>query len=360
MKSFSTSFQKYHRWIILVVLLLLGLGVIFVFDASVAEAYQQFGDKYYFARQQLLWAGLGLMVMLFSSFIPIKFLRFVGGALFFGSLLLLLLVLIPGIGTKVQGARRWLVFGPARLQPAELMKMGMILYFSDWLSKHQKVGPFLFFMAVIFGLIMLQPDLGSALVLGSIGFGMYIAAGGPWKHIAAVAGCGVLGIVLLVLISPYRMERVKTFLSAENDPLGASYHIRQITIALGSGGWLGQGIGQSRQKYQYIPEASTDSIFAIAAEEVGFIGAGFIVSLYLSLVVLGTKIAEKVADPYARLVAIGMTIWIGSQTAINLGAVVSLIPLTGVPLPFISYGGSALILLLAGSGILIGIGRRAT
>lgn len=351
-------FQRLDRVLFFLVIILLLLGVLFVFDASVAEAFQQFNDKFYFARQQLLWAGAGLIIMMIASYFPAKFLKFIGVWVFFLALASLAAVLIPGIGSKVQGARRWIVLGPIRYQPAELMKMGMVLYFSSWLSKHQRPLPFLFFIGVVFGLVMLQPDLGSALVLGAIGFGMYIAAGAEWKHVLGIIGIGALGILMLILVSPYRMERLKTFFSAEEDPLGASYHIRQITIALGSGGWFGQGFGQSRQKYQYIPEASTDSIFSIAAEEIGFVGSSLMLLLYFLLFMTGLKIAEKPADTYIRLVAVGIVVWLSAQMAINLGSIVSLIPLTGVPLPFISYGGSSLVSVLAASGILMGIGRR--
>ncbi len=353
-------FRRLDRVLFFLVLILLIVGVLFVFDASVAEAFQQFNDKFYFARQQVVWAGIGLVIMFASSYVPMKWLKYTGWVVFFFALLSLVLVLIPGVGSKIQGARRWIVLGPVRYQPAELMKMGMVLYFSSWLNKHQKPGTFLFFMTVIFVLVMLQPDLGSALVLGTIGFGMYIAAGGQWKHVLAIVGIGLLGVLGFIVISPYRMERVKTFFSTEGDPLGSSYHIRQITIALGSGGWFGQGFGQSRQKYQYIPEASTDSIFSIAAEEVGFVGSGVILALYFFVVLTGFKISEKPADTYVRLVAVGLVTWLGAQTFINLGSIVSLIPLTGVPLPFISYGGSALVSVLAASGILMGIGRRTT
>ncbi len=353
-------FRRLDRVLFFLVLILLIVGVLFVFDASVAEAFQQFNDKFYFARQQVVWAGVGLVVMLASSYVPTKWWKYTGWVIFFFSLLSLLLVLIPGVGSKIQGARRWIVLGPVRYQPAELMKMGMVLYFSSWLSKHQKPGPFLFFMAAIFVLVMLQPDLGSALVLGMIGFGMYIAAGGQWKYVFTIVGIGLVSVLGIIVVSPYRMERLKTFFSTETDPLGSSYHIRQITIALGSGGWFGQGFGQSRQKYQYIPEASTDSIFSIAAEEVGFVGSGIILALYFFVLLTGLKISEKPADKYVRLVAVGLVTWLGAQTIINLGSIVSLIPLTGVPLPFISYGGSALVSVLAASGILMGIGRRTT
>ncbi|MBI5151135.1 MAG: putative lipid II flippase FtsW [Candidatus Pacebacteria bacterium] len=360
MNLFHVVFRRSDRIIFFLVLLLLICGVLFVFDASVAEAYQQFNDKYYFVRQQIVWACIGLIVMFASSYIPMKVLRSFGILAFYFSFLCLIAVLIPGIGSKVQGARRWIIVGPVRFQPSEVMKMGLVLYFSQWLSRHQRLLPFLFFMGSIFGLVMLQPDLGSALVLGTIGFVLYVVSGGAWKDTVSVVGLGFLGVVLLILISPYRMERLKTFLRSEEDPLGASYHIRQITIALGSGGWFGQGIGQSKQKYQYIPEASTDSIFAIAAEEIGFFGSTVIVFLYMSLCWQGFSIAQKTSDPYTRLLTVGLTTWIGAQSLINLGSIVSLIPLTGVPLPFVSYGGSSLVSVLAASGILMGIGRRAS
>ncbi|HKY74110.1 MAG TPA: putative lipid II flippase FtsW [Patescibacteria group bacterium] len=353
-------FRRSNRVLFLIVITLLALGVLFVFDASVAEAFSQFNDKFYFARQQILWAGLGLVIMGITSLLPSKVWKYIGWIAFFVALASLIAVLIPGIGSKIQGARRWILLGPIRYQPSELMKMGIVLYFSSWLSKHQKPLPFMFVMAVIFGLVMGQPDLGSALVLGAIGFSMYVAAGGQWKHILGIIGAGIIGILLLIVVSPYRMERLRTFLQSEEDPLGASYHIRQITIALGSGGWFGQGIGQSRQKYRYIPEASTDSIFAITAEEIGFLGSSLMVLLFLSFVLVGINIAEKTSDTYMRLVAVGIATWIGSQTVINLGSIVSLIPLTGVPLPFVSYGGSSLLSILAASGILMGIGRRSS
>ena len=347
-----------ERLMFLTILLLLIAGVLFVFDASVAEAFYQFGDKYYFAKQQVLWAGLGLLALIVCSFVPVKVWKMVSSPVFFLSLGLLALVLLPGIGTTVQGAQRWIVYGGFRFQPAELAKLAVIFYFPTWLIHHQRIGPFAFFTTLLFGLLLFQPDLGTALVLMAICVGLYVSAGGSWKYIVGFGGVGILGVLLIVLVSPYRMQRITAFLNPETDPLGASYHIRQITIALGSGGLFGQGIGQSRQKYQYIPEASTDSIFAIAAEEIGFIGALVMLGLFSVVFIQGFAIAEKTKDPYEKLVATGIVIWVTSQTILNLGSIVALVPLTGVPLPFISYGGSSLISLLAGSGILIGVGRR--
>jgi cell division protein FtsW len=345
--------------IVICITILVGLGVLFVLDASVAEAFQKFGDKFYFAKQQFFWAVAGMIVLWISSLLPMKFYRAIGMPLFFGSLILLVAVLIPGIGTTVQGAQRWIVLGPVRFQPSELTKLGMILYFSQWLLKKQRSVPFLTLTAVVFLLLLKQPDLGTALILGAIAVSIFIGAGGSWKSIASVGALGIVGVALLILISPYRMQRLEAFQNPDKDPLGASYHIRQITIALGSGGLFGQGIGKSLQKYQYIPEASTDSIFAIAAEEIGFIGSLVILGLFAVVFWHSFRIAEHANDQYSRLVALGIATWISIQTVLNLGSIVALVPLTGVPLPFFSYGGSSLILILAASGILIGIGKRS-
>ncbi|HZZ99040.1 MAG TPA: putative lipid II flippase FtsW [Candidatus Saccharimonadia bacterium] len=351
--------KKHILAIVLCITILVALGVLFVFDASVAEAFQNFNDKFYFAKQQIFWAGTGMIALWIASLLPMKFYKAIGMPLFFGSLVLLVAVLIPGIGTTVQGAQRWIVLGPARFQPAELTKIGMILYFSQWLLKKQHSIPFLTLTGAIFLLLLKQPDLGTALILGAIAVSIFIGAGGSWKSIAGVGIFGIIGVLALIIISPYRMQRLEAFQNPDKDPLGASYHIRQITIALGSGGLFGQGIGQSRQKYQYIPEASTDSIFAITAEEIGFVGALAVLGLYILVIWHGFRISEHATDQYSRLVALGIVTWIGMQTILNLGSIVALVPLTGVPLPYISYGGSSLISILAASGILIGIGKRS-
>lgn len=340
------------------ILLAVSLGVGLVYDASVAEAFTQFGDKMYFARQQIIWAGAGLASMLVSSFLPMGFWKKFGMLLFFFSFLSLIFVVIPGFGTLVQGARRWIIVGPIRFQPSELAKLGMILYFSSWLTKHQRGMPFFFLTSAIFGLIMLEPDLGTGLIILSIAVALFVTAGGSWRYVSGFSVVGALAIGALILLSPYKLQRVASYLNPEADPQGTSYHIRQITIALGSGGWFGQGIGKSRQKYRYIPEASTDSIFAIAAEELGFVGSVGILLLYAVIVMQGFRIAKRAKGKHDQLVAVGVTTWIAAQTLLNLGSVVALVPLTGVPLPFLSYGGSSLISMLASSGILIGIGRK--
>jgi cell division protein FtsW len=332
-------------------------GLLMVFDASVIEAYQQFGDKYYFVKAQAMWAGLGMLALLFFSVFPHKNLDKLALPIFIGMIVLLIAVLIPGIGVKVQGARRWIDLGFTVLQPSELAKLGVTIYFASWLSKHQRFLPFAFITALVLGLILLEPDMGTAVIVGLIGFTLYFLSGAPIKNIAltAVIGFG-LGITL-ILLSPYRLNRLKTFMDPSVDPLGASYHVRQVLIALGSGGVYGQGIGRSRQKYQYLPEATTDSIFAVIAEETGFIGAMIVILVLLMLIRRGLKITMEASTGFSKLLAGGITSWFAYQTLINLSAMVALLPLTGVPLPFISYGGSSLVTMLLSSGIMLNISK---
>lgn len=268
-------------------------------------------------------------------------------------------MLIPGLGIKVLGARRWINLGFTVLQPSELTKLAVVIYLSSWLSQHQRFWPFAFIVSVVLGLIMLQPDLGTAMIVGMIAFSLYFVSGGSLKKIIVSGLIGSVIAGILIVASPYRLNRVKTFLDPSSDPLGTSYHIRQVLIAIGSGGMTGQGIGKSRQKYQYLPEASTDSIFAIIAEETGFIGSLVVISALYALVNQGYKIAKNSDDVFAKLLVTGIISWVGFQMLLNLSAMVALVPLTGVPLPLISYGGSSLIMILFALGMVANVSRYA-
>lgn len=341
--------------------LVLGLtvfGVVMVGNASVVEAYRDFGDKFYYFRLQVYWAIFGLGAFLLTSFFDYKRLRKLAIPLMTFSLISLILVLIPGIGAKTLGARRWLGFGIFRFQPSELVKLSFVLYLASFFSNKRKLLPFLIILAVLVGLIMLEPDLGTAVVLATTGLIVYFVSGAPIWQIGLIGLIGLISGVGLVFFSPYRRERLLTFLNPARDPLGASYHIRQVLIAIGSGGLFGLGLGQSRQKYEYLPEVTTDSIFAVIAEELGFIGAVAVLLVFLILIWKGMRIAKEAPDEFGQLLAVGITAWIGFQALVNLGAMVALIPLTGVPLPFISYGGSSLILSLVGMGILTNISKQ--
>lgn len=351
--------KRQFDWIFAGLVILLTLfGLIVVFDASVVEAYQQFGDKFYFLKLQAVWAVVGLIGLFVVSFIPAKVWSNFAMPFFFLSVILLIAVLLPGVGVEVQGARRWLDLGFTTLQPSELAKLAAVIYLSSWLSKHQRFLPFIFITSILLGLVILQPDMGTAVILSLTAFSLYFLSGAPIKNLLTI---GLIGAVIglgLIVISPYRLNRLKTFLDPSTDPLGASYHIRQVLIALGSGGWSGQGIGRSRQKYQYLPEATTDSIFAVIAEETGFIGSSMVILALISLVNRGIRISRLASTKFTQLLAGGITSWFALQTLINLSAMVAILPLTGVPLPFISYGGSSLITMLVASGILLNISKK--
>lgn len=346
--------------LLLTVSLLTVFGVLMVYDASVVEAYRDFSDKYYFAKQQLLWSGVGFILMLAISQIPHRLFRQLAVAAFAATVLMLVLVLIPSLGTKALGARRWLNLGGFNIQPAELAKLTLTMYLASFLEKKRSFFHFALVLALVIGLVMLEPDLGTATVIAGIAVAIYFFSGAPLTRLITVFTGGLLAGLGFIAISEYRKERVLTFLNPAKDPLGASYHIRQILIALGSGGLFGVGIGRSRQKYEYIPAVTTDSIFAIVAEELGFLGATALIALFLVLFIRSFKIAKQAPDKFSKLLAGGIAAWISIQTVINLATMVVLVPLTGIPLPLISYGGSATIANLMGIGMLLSISRYAT
>jgi cell division protein FtsW len=336
------------------------LGLLFVFEASVAEAFATFGNPFYFVRQQAVWLVIGVLALFGGMFVPTQFLRKISPFLYGTSILLLLCVFLPGIGKSVNGAARWISLAGINLQPVEVVKFAVITFYATWMEKHQKLSPFLFLTLLPVGLLLLQPDMGSALIVLSIAFGMYFLAGAPWKTFIFIGLLGIAALTVLVMVSPYRVKRLTTFINPEADPLGSSFHIRQITLALGNGGFLGQGVGKSRQKFSYLPEASTDSIFAIVAEEVGFVGSLILFFLFMLYLQAGYQITKKIpAGSYDHLLTSGIMIWIGMQILLNLSAIVALVPLTGIPLPFFSYGGTSLVMVLFVTGILIGVGKRS-
>lgn len=335
-------------------------GVLMVFDSSVAIAIRDFSDQYYFAREQFKWLILGLVGFGVASLTPYKLWQKLALPGLLLTLLLLMVVFIPGLGVRALGAHRWINFGLFILQPAELTKLALVIYLSAWFSGKEKerLGAFLLLVGMVVGLVILEPDLGTSIILLAIATGLYFFSGAPIVHfLLLVPVTGVLAL-LLAITSPYRAERLLTFVNPEHDPLGSSYQIRQVLLAFGSGGWFGVGIGKSRQKYEYLPEANTDSIFAIIGEEIGFIGAIAVLAGFLFIIWRGFRIAIRAPDTFGRLVSLGVSSWVAIQTSVNVAAMVALIPLTGVPLPFISYGGSSLIILLFAMGIVSNISRH--
>jgi cell division protein FtsW len=352
--------------------MLLGIGVVMVFSASeytalVREYYNH--DPFYFFKKQLMFAVAGLLIM--GLIVKYDYWRFKKhtNKIAIAAFVLLILVLIPGIGVVSHGARRWIGIGLWTFQPSELVKMCLIIFTAHGLSQkgHQIKSftrgllPYLMMMAGASGLILLQPDLGTASTLaGTIVF-MFFAAGARLSNMAALSGAGIMAVALAIYFEPYRMKRFLAFWDPWADPQGDGFHIIQGLLALGSGGFFGTGLGQGRHsKLLYVPEQHTDFIFAAVGEELGFIGACLVILLFGMFVWRGLKIAIDSPDPFASLTAAGLTLGIALQAIINMGVVTGSLPVTGITLPFISYGGTSLIFTLIGVGIILNISRYTT
>lgn len=348
------------RILLILTIILTILGLLAVADASGPQAFAYFKDSFYFVRQQFIWAVLGIAAMFFAIVIDYPVWKKLASIIFIINLGLLLGVLIPGIGTRILGARRWISFGFFTIQPSELIKFSLIIYLAKLLELKKPFLNLILPIGVVAALVMLQPDLGTTIVILAIGFTEIFIAGVsllPFLGTAAVGG--ILGL-FLTIISSYRRQRLMTFLNNSSDPLNpANYHIRQILIALGSGGFFGVGLGQGRQKYLFLPESATDSVFANIGEELGFLGGIFVIGLLSFFVYKMLQIATHAPDIYSTLVAAGIVAWICTQIFLNLASMVALIPLTGVPLPFFSYGGSSLTIILFTIGVLLNISKHA-
>ncbi len=341
-------------------------GLVAVYSASFAIGYDKYHDATYFFFNQLQWAALGFVVMLITMNIPYNFFRKLSPIMFFGTILLLILVLIPGIGEERNFARRWIGIGSMVFQPSELMKVIISLYFSHLLIKKQEyignfkevVLPILILLAICFGLLMLQPSFSLAVLLGIITFTLLFAAGAKIKHLVMTAASLLPVVLLIAILRPYRVKRLLTFLDPwATDALDEGYQIINSLYAFGNGGITGVGFGAGLQKLFYLPEPHTDFIFAIIGEELGLIGTASIILLFALFLWRGIYIANRVDDPYASLVVIGLTIMISIQAFMNMGIAVGLLPVTGMTLPFISSGGSSLLVTLFSVGIILNISR---
>lgn len=359
MLTLKNQEKNIDRVLLISTFLLVIFGLLMIFESSSVTAFRDFGDKFYFVRQQFLWSLIGFTVMIFFSRYDYRKYEKISPFLFASTLFLLILVLLPGVGTRILGAKRWLNLGGFSLQPAELTKITFILYLSAFFAKKKSFFLFLGLLILTSVLVMLEPDLGTTVVLVTSGFCVYFSSGASLVSLAAIAVGGFLSGIALIFSSEYRRERLLTFLNLGHDPLGSSYHIRQVLLALGSGGLWGVGIGASRQKFEYLPEAMTDSIFAIIAEEFGFFGATVVILFLFFIVLRAFLIAKNAPDRYGQLLAIGIASWFGVQILVNLASQVALVPLTGIPLLFISYGGSSLVITMVAVGILLNISRQS-
>ncbi len=332
-------------------------GLLMVYNASPVTSLRDFGDPLHLIRFQAIWAIGGVVLGLIIFKIPYTFWQKISPLLIIFSIILLLTVFIPGFGAKIYGAQRWLRIGIISIQPAEFAKLAYIVYLAAFLSKKVRLTPFIVVTAIMVGIVMGQRDMGTTIIITSIGIGLYFVAGGPLRHlvtmIPVVFGAGSI----LILTSAYRKARLLAFLNPDLDPGGITYHISQALIALGSGGWFGVGLGESRQKYGFIPEVTTDSIFAVVGNELGFVGSVALLFGFLLIIFRGFKIAMNAPDKFSYLVAVGITIWISVQSFLNIAGLSAVLPLTGVPLPFISYGGSSLVSIIMAMAILLNISR---
>jgi cell division protein FtsW len=355
----SNQKLRLDKKLFLTAFILVFVGIVAVAEASAPQALNVFNDKFRFLKDQLLWAAIGIVMLLITSKVSYKFWEKVATPFFLVNILLLVLVLIPGIGLRVFGARRWIPL-PVFFQPSEIIKFGLVLFMAKMISK-KKASVFYFTpLIIVAGLIMLEPDLGTTLIIILAVTIQIFASEINLLQFAGIGILGSLGVFILTVLSPYRKDRLLTFLEATRDPLGKSYHIRQVLLALGSGGLFGVGLGGSRQKYLFLPESSTDSIFAVIAEEIGFVGSFVIILIFAFFIFRAFKIARGAPDKFSQFLALGITAWIGGQTILNIASMTALVPLTGIPLPFISYGGSSLIMIMFATGILLNISKHAS
>lgn len=365
-----TATANSHRpdvGVIALVLVISIIGLIVLSSASSVLSFQRYGDSNEILKKQFFAFLVGLVFFVgFASIDYRKLKRFALPALAV-ALFLLFAVFLPGIGTELLGARRWIAIGGLFFQPAEFVKLTFLIYLAMWIEKRGKgvhdftygFLPFVFLLGLIALLLAFQPDIGTMMVIVASGVVVYFISGARWKYFLWVALAGAVLSTILVAIAPYRTARFTTFLNPELDPQGIGYHVNQALLAVGSGGLFGRGLGHSIQKFNYLPEAAGDSIFAVMAEELGFVFTASFLGLILVLVLRGLRIAREAPDAFGRLLAAGIVTWFGIQTFVNIAALTNLIPLTGIPLPFVSNGGSALVAVLAASGILVNISRHA-
>ena len=353
--------RKRLFWI-LTILIIFGLAVLS--SAGIIDANKRFGSAYYYFFHQLLYGiAPGVFLAYILSRINYKVWRKLSLIILLGALALMTLVFVSHFGFGAKGATRWLSIGGIVFQPAEILKLSLVIYLAAWFGGRKEyvrnqvysVAPF-FIILIFAGLLLaLQPDIGTLIVVCFIAMGMYFIHGVNLKHLAVIFGIGVILLSGLIYFKSYRLDRILSFVNQNADTRGISYHVNQAKIAIGSGGIFGVGFGHSTQKRGFLPEPVGDSIFAIIAEELGLIGALATVGLFIVLCFTLTQIAMATADPFGRLFVSGINIWIMAQAFINIAAISGLAPLTGIPLPFISYGGTAMIALLAGLGIVFNI-----
>jgi cell division protein FtsW len=344
------------------------LGLVMVMSASSVVARDEHGSAWYFVLRQAGWAAAGLLALVLIARVDYHRWRRFAGLFLAASLLLLVVTLVPGIGVSVNGASRWVGVGPLTFQPSEIAKLAVLLWVADLLARRAAyvhnsratLRPVIVVLATVATLVMLQPNLGTTLVIAAIALAVCFVAGTPLGPLAGWATFGLTVAMGLALTAPYRRARMTAFIDPWADPMASGYQNVQSLVGLGSGGLFGEGLGASRAKWGYLPYAHSDFIFAIIGEELGLAGTTIVVGLFVLLGVVGIRIALHAPDRLGMLLAVGVTAWFCIQAFVNIGAVIGILPITGVPLPFVSAGGSSLVFGMAAAGLLLSVARQAT
>jgi cell division protein FtsW len=344
------------------------IGIVMVLSASSVLSLTSHGSAWYYFQRQLVWTMLGIIGFVVAMHLDYRRARQMVRPLLLVSIVLLVLVLVPGVGIVAGGARRWLGVGVWRFQPTELAKLALVVFCADLVARRehevddwrQMLRPVLLVLLGLGILVFLQPDLDSTVLLGVIAASVLLIGGVRLRHLALIGGVGVALAAVLAVAAPYRRARVLTFLHPTMDASNTGYQIVQSLIALGSGGISGVGLGAGRAKWLFLPNAHTDFIFAVIGEELGLVGTLIVLGLFLAFAALGVRVAMRAPDRFGMLVATGVTVWVVGQALVNIGGVVGLLPVSGIPLPFVSFGGSSLVFTMVGAGMLVNIARQSS
>lgn len=357
--------KKYSRLLIISIIIITLFGALMIYSASSVWAEYKFNDQYKYLKSQLIFLVLGYLIMILISKFPYQNYKKLSNIIFLVTTSLLVLVLIPGIGTVRNGSRSWFGLGGFGIQPSEFTKLSLIIFTAKYLENNERdlksikkgVLPILGVLLLVFALIMLEPDFGTGVVIVMTIVVLLFVSGVNLNFFVKIGILDLIGVVVLIIIAPYRTQRIISFLNPWSDPLGSGFQIIQSLYAIGPGGLLGLGLGNSIQKHFYLPEPQTDFIFSIISEEFGFLGILIVAVLFLTIITTGFKIATKCEDKFGKYLAFGITFSLAFQAMLNLMVVVGLIPVTGVTLPFLSYGGSSLLISLTSIGILLNINK---
>jgi cell division protein FtsW len=354
------------KWMLLAVIGLLALGMTMVLSTSYLHSQERYGDGTYFFRKQAIAMGAGVVSLIACSMVPSTLYRRFAYPLLALSFIILVMVLIPGIGVSRGGARRWIMLPGFAFQPSELAKLAIVVYLAHSLAKKEEkirtfavgVLPHLIVSGAFACLLLLEPDFGTALILTMLLYFMLFIGGVRVSHLLATGLLALPALAYIAMTAEYRIRRLLTFLDPWSDPTGSGFHVIQSLIAFGSGQWLGRGLGESRQKLLYLPEAHTDFVYSVIGEELGLVGALAVLALFGVIIVRGLRLTAKIEEPFDQYLAFGLTVLLGLQALIHMGVVMGLMPTKGLVLPFISYGGSAMTINLIEAGILLGLSRR--